>query len=161
MDAKELIGLRKEAEKVVQDMADGDLKVKAFEVILKHLMEEKSGVFTALERFSETIEKLTAMQTAMDSSQMAVVPHKTEKEVKAIDDTFDNSLAGRVLVLKEEKYFANPKTLQEIRQELATHGWHYPSTALSGALLKLVQKRKLRRQSVREGKKSVWKYSNP
>jgi hypothetical protein len=38
MDAKKLIDHRKQAEKAVAGMADGELKVKAFEVILGHLL---------------------------------------------------------------------------------------------------------------------------
>ena len=38
MDAKRLIDLRKAAERAVAEMPDGELKVKAFEVILAHLL---------------------------------------------------------------------------------------------------------------------------
>ena len=38
MDAKKLIELRKQAEKAVEDMQDGEFKLKAFEVILNHLL---------------------------------------------------------------------------------------------------------------------------
>ena len=55
----------------------------------------------------------------------------------------------------------SPKTIGEIRAELQAHGWHYPVTTLSGELIKLVQRRKLRRQRVKVGKKLAWHYSNP
>lgn len=38
MDAKKLVQLRKQAEKAVEDMSAGELKVKAFEVILENLL---------------------------------------------------------------------------------------------------------------------------
>jgi hypothetical protein len=44
MDAKRLIELRKQAEKSVADMPDGDLKLKAFEVILNHLVVSGEGI---------------------------------------------------------------------------------------------------------------------
>jgi hypothetical protein len=39
MNAKKLVELRQAAEKAVADMPDGELKVKAFEVILGHMIE--------------------------------------------------------------------------------------------------------------------------
>src|SRR3990170_1734164 len=38
MNAKKIVELRREAEKAVAEMPDGELKVKAFEVILNHLL---------------------------------------------------------------------------------------------------------------------------
>jgi hypothetical protein len=136
MDPKKIIELRKEAEKVVADMPDGDLKLKAFEVILIHLL---SGIKT--------------------------YPAQQESETRAVTDTSDadfaaDSVAGRVLVLKEEGFFKNPKSIGEIREELSIHGWRYPLTTLSGRLINLVQKRKLRRTREKVGKKTVYKYSN-
>lgn len=131
MDVKKLIELRKEAEKAVSDMPDGDLKLKAFEVILSHLMS--------------------------DSLESKVLPTEETKE----EGFSEKSVAGRLLVLKEEGFFKNPKALAEVRQELQTHGWHYPNATIAHALIKLVQKKRLRRQKVREANKEPWKYSNP
>ena len=44
MDVKQLIQLRKEAEKAVAEMPEGDIKIKAFEVILNHLIGSTSTV---------------------------------------------------------------------------------------------------------------------
>lgn len=131
MDVKKLIELRKEAEKAVSDMPDGDLKLKAFEVILGRLMS--------------------------DSLEPKVLPTEETKE----EGFLEKSVAGRLLVLKEEGFFKNPKALAEIRQELQTHGWHYPNPTIAHALIKLVQKKRLRRQKVIEANKKPWKYSNP
>jgi hypothetical protein len=42
MDTKKIVSARKEAEKAIAGMPDGDLKVKAFEVILGHLLADGS-----------------------------------------------------------------------------------------------------------------------
>lgn len=42
--ALDFITLRKKAEKAVEDMPDGPLKEKAFEVIFKHLLEDESSI---------------------------------------------------------------------------------------------------------------------
>ena len=138
MDVKKLIEVRKEAEKAVSDMPDGDLKLKAFEVILNYLMS--GGVEAKVMQKGETKE----------------APSKIEKE-----DFPEKSVAGRLLVLKEEGFFKNPKSLAEVRQELEAHGWHYPNTTIAPILIRIVQKKKLRRQKIKEAHKQLWKYSNP
>ena len=139
MDAKKLIELRQEAEKAVADMPDGDLKLKAFEVILVHLVSN------------------------VDSSVAASA--KAEKVqsggAKSKDEAPSASVTGRILVLKAENFFKVPKALGEIREELKAHAWHYSNATIATALIKLVQKSKLRRIRVQIGKTKGWKYSNP
>jgi hypothetical protein len=64
-------------------------------------------------------------------------------------------------VLRDEGFFKTQKAIGEVREELKAHGWHYPLTTLSGRLQALVQQRQLRRERGVQGKKKVWKYSNP
>jgi hypothetical protein len=139
VDAKRLIELRKEAEKAVADMPDGDLKVKAFEVILVHLVSSVDSSVSAAPR----------------AEKAAGAAAKEE------DDTPAASVTGRLLVLRAESFFKAPKALAEIRGELKAHAWHYSNATIATALIKLVQKGKLRRIRVQVGKTKGWKYSNP
>lgn len=139
MDAKKIIELRKQAEKAVVDMQDGEFKLKAFEVILNHLL-------------SPGISEST--------SDSPAVPQAGVKRRRSVDIEAE-STAGRILVLKDEGFMKSPKSISQIRAELQAHGWHYPVTTLSGELIKLVQKRKLRRQKGKVDKKNMWLYTNP
>jgi|SRR5580658_10508623 hypothetical protein len=133
-----IIALRKEAERAVHDMSDGDLKTKAFEVILAHLLS--GGAAPKL----HNVEK----------GQVAVEP---EKPTKAPD-----SLAERVLSLKADGFFDVQRSIADIRAELKKNGWHYPVTSMSGPLQSLVQKRHIRRERAKDDKGRIgWKYSNP
>ena len=138
MDAKKLVDLRKEAEAAVAEMPDGDLKVKAFEVILAHLL----GAGVAVQEKSSRAPKEAKSKGGRGSAD-------------------DKSTVGRILVLGDEGFFKNQRAIAEVREELQAHGWHYPVTSLSPTLLSMVQKRLLRRERVKEGNKKVWKYSNP
>ena len=144
MDVKRLIQLRKEAEKAVAEMPEGDLKLKAFEVILNHLIGSTGAVAGVKGKTSER----------------QVSPGRAGKPADE-PNTSDETTAGRILVLKDEEFFKTQRSIAEIREELQAHGWHYPATTLSGELIRLVQRRKLRRQKVKEGNKRIWKYSNP
>ena len=139
MDTKKIIELRRQAEKAVEDMRDGEFKLKAFEVILNHLLSPGKA------------------EPGLESSG---APKAKPGKYKSADIDSE-SIAGRILVLKDEGFTKAPKTIGEIRAELQAHGWHYPVTTLSGELIRLVQKRKLRRQKVKVGNKLIWQYTNP
>lgn len=138
MDAKQLINLRKQAEKAVAEMPDGEMKVKAFEVILNHLL---SGG-----------QKPVAEARAESSPVVKTARHRATSG--------STSLSGRILVLQDEGFFKTQKSLVEVRAELKAHGWHYPLSAMSGTMQKLVQNRKLRREQAKHGNKEIWKYSD-
>jgi hypothetical protein len=134
MSSADLIALRKKAEDAVADMAEGPLKVKAFEVILGALLA--------------TPQAAAVVETKQVSSQS----NQTESP---------SSLAERIGMLADTGLFAQPKSLAEIQGALAQNGWHYPQNNLSGPLIRLVRQRRLRRLQVAEGGKRVWKYSLP
>lgn len=137
MNTKKLLVLRKAAERTVADMPDGELKVKAFEVILAHMMQEVDS-------------------PAKPSRRAAKATSNDGDTVQRANKT---STVGRILVLREEGFFKNPKSIAEVCDELASHGWHYPQSALSGPLQTSVQRRELRRKRESKGNKKIWVYS--
>jgi len=138
MADRNLTEIRQAAERAVADMAEGDLKAKAFEVILSHLLNVDDNV---AERSKPNPRSKAAGK---------VQPARVGKTKTA-----------RILNLKTDDFFANLKTISEVREEFASRGWHYPLTGLSGPLQELVQRHELRRQKVVDGKKKIYKYSNP
>src|SRR5260370_1774459 len=115
------------AEKTVADMADGPLKVKAFEVVFARLIND-SGKAPAAEKMS---------------GRRSDVGNKREPQ----------AATDRIASLRDEGFFKLQRTIGVVRDELQAHGWHYPLTTLSGTLQALVKRRSLRRQRVREGKR--------
>jgi hypothetical protein len=137
MNAKKLVELRQTAEKAVEDMPDGDLKVKAFEVILEHMMQQEPESKAKPAHHGKT----------------SAVSEKTKEQANS------KSSVGRILLLREEGFFKDQKSIAEVCDELASNGWHYPLTSLSGPLQTAVQRRELRRKLVKKGNKKVWLYS--
>src|SRR6266446_6426762 len=137
MDARRLIELRKQAEDAVQTMPDGDMKVKAFEVILAHLLSGGESVTS---------------QTEVRGS-----PQPGEEGKRRAGRAPSPTASGRILVLRDEGYFKSQRTIGEVREELSAHGWHYPVTSLSGPLQSLVRQQDLRRVRVNHGTKKIWK----
>jgi hypothetical protein len=124
------------------------LKLKAFELILN--------------RFLSLCEDLSPGRTdrLKRGGSSEVRASRNPGEVEQADGV-PRSTPGRILQLKAEGFFGEQRGIGEIREELQTHGWIYPVTALSGALMKLVGARELRRERVNEGNKKVYKYFNP
>jgi hypothetical protein len=140
MELQKLKELRKRAQQATSDMPDGELKMKAFEVILNNLLrgrEDEPEAESALPGGVNARKRTAAVRS---------VPTTTRE---------------RILVLKAEDFLAKLRTIGEVREQLASRGWHYPLTSLSGPLQRLVQDGELRRQRVSDGGTKVWKYSNP
>jgi hypothetical protein len=131
----DLVLLRKKAEQAVADMAEGPLKIKAFEVILTSLLSPGTAD-------REPQKKQLRFES---SPQREVV----------------SSIARRIALLAEEAFFSQPRSLADIQAGLAEHGWHYPQNNLSTPLIRLVRERQLRRLQLTKGNKKVWKYSLP
>ena len=128
-----LIQARKRAERAVEGMEDGPLKIAAFQAILAKLLSDS------------------------DSPTSRVASAKGADRTGREPDT----LTGRVLSVKGEGFFKTQRSLGEVREALGSRGWNYPVTTLSGVMQGLVRQRQLRRERVGDGRKKVWKYSNP
>jgi len=126
----DLIKARRTAEAAVADMADGPLKVAAFETILSRLLDRQLGV-----------------------TPEALVPTPARTGGKRSVTT------GRILSLRDDGFFSQPRSLGEVKAALAERGWHYPQENLGTPLTRLVQKKFLRRAQVANGGKKLWKYS--
>jgi len=129
-----LVQARKRAERAVEGMDQGPLKIAAFQTILAKLLAD-SGPGAEVQRAP------------------AKAPASTGKRA--------GTLTGRVLGITSEGFFKTQRSLGEVREALGSRGWHYPLTTLSGVMQALVRQRQLRRERVNVGKKMVWKYSNP
>jgi hypothetical protein len=130
MTEDSLVVARKKAERAVEGMADGPLKIAAFQTILAKLLTESE---------------------APEQSGPAKVISR---------DVVPETLPGRILTLRSEGLFKAQRSLSEVREALGSRGWHYPLTTLSGAMQALVRQRQLRRERVGVGNRQVWKYSN-
>lgn len=137
MDAPQLQRIRRQAEAAVSDMPEGSMKIKAFEVILNRLLQD--------DRAEGTHRR----------------PARSKKSLAAQKPAAAQTAGARVLVLREDGFFTEQKSISEIREALRAHGWHYPITSLSGRLQELVRQGHLRRERLKQSGKKIWKYSNP
>jgi len=137
--SESLIRIRKVAEEAVADMPTGDLKLAAFQTILRSLLEQ--GVATGRPAASSPATK-----------QAAPSPKTGSKAVR-------NGTTSRVMDLASEGFFKEQRTLAEIQKALEARGWYYEQEDLGTPLTRLTRKKALRRVEGMDGSKRVWKYS--
>ena len=65
-----------------------------------------------------------------------------------IDENKRRAASDLIVELREDGFFAKPKTLGEIAEALERIGYIYPTTTLSGVVIGLVQKKLLGRKRV-------------
>jgi hypothetical protein len=127
-----------EAEKAVVGIKDAELRRVAFERVLDDLMS------TA--RPSARVSK-----PQRSGSERSSAPAKKARGPKAY-----------VRRLVDDGFFKKPKTISEVKAELANQGHHIVLTSLSGPLQQLCKDRVLRRHKSKAGpkdKKAAYNYS--
>jgi hypothetical protein len=118
-------------------MPDGSLKVAAFQTILQELLQRQRGVSGA--------------------ATASPAPAQTNRKRSS---SLSSGTTGRIEGLIADGIFGQQRSLTEIRQILAEHGWHYAPEDLGTPLARLVQRKRLRRVRVAESGKKTWRYSN-
>ena len=136
MEAKVIIDARKKAEKAVSDMPEGELKVKAFEVIFSKLLDRGASGPSG---------------STMSGSQLGV----RKPRAGAL------GLQGRILELTTGGFFSEPKIVNEVKLELASAGFHHKYSDVAVSLLRLTRKKVLRRIPYTEKGKQVYRYCLP
>lgn len=149
MDADSLLELRKKAQAAVADMPDGELKLKAFELILDRLLTAEDA--------SAVGEGGAGKRVSKGKGRRAAKSTKSGATVGVVSD----STPARILALKADGYFKEERGIGEIQDELRTRGWIYDVTALSAPLMRLLHEGELRRRKASDGNKTIFKYFNP
>ncbi len=142
VEVKDLIPAREAAEKVVEGMPDGPMKVKAFEMAFQSLQApDRQPAARKRRPRGKAAQTATGEQAAPKPRRKASGPH------------------GHVRELIEEGFFRDWKHIPEIQQQLRVRGHHYEQEQLSKPLIRLTRARVLRREGrQREGKRDIWVY---
>lgn len=138
--AKPYAELVTQAEEATRAIKDPELRRVAFERVLDDL--------------------LTASGTATPSKPR-LAKHTERAARRAVATKKSRGPKGYIRELVDDGFFKKPKTIAEVKAELANRGHHIALTSLSGPLQSLCQDRILRRHKAKseKGKKAAYKYS--
>ena len=130
-----------QAEEATRAIKDPELRRVAFERVLDDLLSGGGTTTQTGARAPKQVER---------STRRATRPKKS------------TGPKGYVRELIDDGFFKKPKTIAEVKAELANRGHHIAITSLSGPLQSLCQNRVLRRHKTKssdEGKKATYNYS--
>jgi hypothetical protein len=82
---------------------------------------------------------------------------KVGKDMKDDSSILSNGPLGRIMELVQEGFFKEKRTITDIKDRLEEKAIFYDSTSLSPSLLRLINKKMIRR--VKE--ENQWRYVNP
>ncbi len=137
----DLIAMREAAEKVVEGMPDGPMKVKAFEMAFQSLQTGgPKPVASKRSRRSKAARPKAGEQPEEKKPRKSSGPK------------------GLITELVAEGFFSEWRTLPDIQKQLVVRGHIYKQEQLSPRLLELTKAKVLRRERKPEGKKEIWAY---
>jgi hypothetical protein len=129
-----------QAERAVAAVKDPELKRAAFEKVLDDLLSSRGAREEAA------------------PSQARIRKAKSSRPKSAAAKSGPTAYIEELL---DDGFFKKPKTIAEVKAELANRGHHIPLTSLSGPLQKLTQRRVLRRhRAATSGNQQTFNYSN-
>ena len=113
----------------------------------KAIIKSKTGTTITIEGTKEELARI--LSDFERTSIVREIKTKASKEaVKKKDENKRRAASDLIVELREDGFFAKPKTLREIAEALERIGYIYPTTTLSGVVIGLVQKKLLGRKRV-------------
>lgn len=113
----------------------------------KAIIKSKTGTTITIEGTKEELARI--LSDFERTSIVREIKTKASKEaVKKKDENKRRAASDLIVELREDGFFAKPKTLGEIAEALERIGYIYPTTTLSGVVIGLVQKKLLGRKRV-------------
>src|SRR6266851_4838592 len=131
--SKPYVELVTQAEEATRAIKDPELRRVAFERVLDDLLSGGGTTTQSSARAPKHVER---------STRRAAIPRKS------------GGPKGYVRELVDDGFFKKPKTIAQVKAELANRGHHIALTSLSGPLQSLCQDRALRRHRAKSGDKT-------
>jgi hypothetical protein len=155
----------------VRKELDGDKQVKKelieklLEVSRQAAREVESAVSAVKDPHLRRVIAGVIMQRILDE----VDPN--ERSVTATASPAGSSLSGdpvrksgtqsRILDLRSDSFFRDPRRLEEVLEELRIRGYHHNKSDVRMSLLRLARKKLLRRIALGEGRQRMYLYVSP
>lgn len=127
-----------EVESAVSSVKDAHLRGVLAGVIMQQILQQAGN----LERSAAATGSLST------SSNSAGANRKSGTQVRILD-------------LRDEGFFAEPRRLEQVLEELRIRGYHHNKSDVRMSLLRLARKKLLRRIPLGEGRQRMYLYVNP
>jgi len=108
-------------------------------------------ITTQEDRVQQAVESVLAGMASKE-------PMRVEPEAQAPDERRFETCRGVILNIWKEGWFANPRALSEVHEEMSRRGYHYDRTAVSHTLVDLVREGSLFRDGSMRNYRYIQKY---
>jgi hypothetical protein len=128
----------REVESAVSPIKDPHLRAVVAGVIMQRILDEV-----------DTNEKSALAETSPVNSSYSG------------DSVRKSGTQSRILDLRSDDFFRDPRRLEEVLEELRIKGYHHNKSDVRMSLLRLARKKFLRRIALGEGKQRTYLYVSP
>lgn len=128
----------REVESAVSAIKDPHLRGVVAGVIMQRILDEV-----------DTNEKISLQEASPVSSSYTGDPVRK------------SGTQSRILDLRSDDFFRDPRRLEEVLEELRIKGYHHNKSDVRMSLLRLARKKLLRRIALGEGKQRTYLYVSP
>jgi hypothetical protein len=152
-------------------LLDGESKVKKelmdklIEVSRQAAREVESAVSVVKDPRLRGIIAGVIMQRILDevdtSERSASLPVTVPSSSYPGDAVRKSGTQSRILDLRSDNFFREPRRLEEVLEELRIKGYHHNKSDIRMSLLRLARKKLLRRIALGEGRQRMYLYVSP
>jgi len=149
---------------------DGDAQVKKelidklLEVSRQAAREVESAVSTVKDPHLRGVIAGVIMQRILDevdTNERSVSTVMPASSSFSQDPVRKSSTQARILDLRSDSFFREPRRLEEVLEELRIRGYHHNKSDVRMSLLRLARKKLLRRIALGEGRQRMYLYVSP
>jgi hypothetical protein len=142
-----------------------ELIEKLLEVSRQAAREVESAVSTVKDPHLRGVIAGVIMQRILDevdtNEMSASVPVTAPSSSYPGDAVRKSGTQSRILDLRSDSFFREPRRLEEVLEELRIKGYHHNKSDIRMSLLRLARKKLLRRIALGEGRQRMYLYVSP
>jgi hypothetical protein len=137
-----------------------ELIEKLIEVSRQAAREVESAVSVVKDPRVRGIIAGVIMQRILDEVDTSV-PATAASSTYSGDAVRKTGTQARILDLRSDSFFREPRRLEEVLEELRINGYHHNKSDIRMSLLRLARKKLLRRIALGEGRQRMYLYVSP
>jgi dynactin complex subunit len=156
---------------VCENEFDGDNQVKKelieklLEVSRQAAREVESAVSAVKDPHVRGVIAGVIMQRILDevdtNERSGSAPVSPVSSIYSSDPVRKSGTQSRILDLRSDSFFREPRRLEEVLEELRIKGYHHNKSDIRMSLLRLARKKLLRRIALGEGRQRMYLYVSP
>jgi hypothetical protein len=156
---------------VCENEFDGDNQVKKelieklLEVSRQAAREVESAVSAVKDPHLRGVIAGVIMQRILDevdtNERSGSAPVSPVSSIYSSDPVRKSGTQSRILDLRSDSFFREPRRLEEVLEELRIKGYHHNKSDIRMSLLRLARKKLLRRIALGEGRQRMYLYVSP